>query len=190
MNGSYRELNHVTPNHTSSIRYSDMKTARDQLVNDDSLMKRQVEFAEKKIRQVEEYTQSKNSELESAIQEVNNGIKITTEMPVHFMYGLARKKPLYCPYNESKKTLKETLKRYAMDTSFLDFKKGQSRTWYMLYYPMEEVIFDSGRKEYFMRCKSVDRTTGQLGWHIMCVYVDNGDGTYSRPFQRFATYPS
>ena len=139
---------------------------------------------------MEESTTEKMILLDEKIEKVSvhNEIKVTGNTPIHFVYGYARRKPLFMPYNERHGSVSSVLQKFAKSPT--DLQKTKSRTWYLLYYPMHEAEFEDGSKKYFMRCKSVVRETWQLGWHLVVVYESLPDGNEIRTFSSFNTFPS
>jgi hypothetical protein len=138
-----------------------------------------------------DYVAMKLRNLEDSLASMQNASRVlptmrVEEAPVNWMYGHARKRPQYVeiPHNVDMRTL---LRNYEKDPSLLTFKAARSQEWYLLYYPMDEVHFSEDDRECFMRCKAVDRDTGQMSWMLMRVYQKKG-GKDIRTFRYFSTH--
>lgn len=108
-------------------------------------------------------------------------------MDAYWTFGLARRAPLYIDI-PSCAAAPETLKRYAKRPEDFTLARARSRQWYLLYFPMEEIVVAEGHRQYFMRARTIDAVTGQPGWVLMKVYERNGNEE-ERTFKKFAIYP-
>ena len=143
------------------------------------IVDRRMDYTERKVKQLEESIRAPPS---TRCETGREGCDL------HWVFGLARRCPLTIPMGADC-TYEKTLARYQKAPASYDMVKMGSRKWYLLYYPMEEVQLGEGHRQFFMRCKTVDRDTGQLSWHLMKVYETLGESE-SRTFKRFAMHPS
>ena len=142
------------------------------------IVDRRIEFAEKKMRQLEETVNQPTSERPITSSKGNI---------VHWVYGLARRRPS-CLAHASDADCASLLARYQKSPSSFEMQQMPSRRWYLLYYPMEEVKLSPTNTQFFMRCKSVDKDTG----HVLAPYegVRTEGTSEERTFKRFSMYPT
>tara|TARA_B110000046_G_C13006396_1_gene404587 strand:- start:160 stop:804 length:645 start_codon:yes stop_codon:yes gene_type:complete len=108
-------------------------------------------------------------------------------MDAYWAFGLARRAPLYIDI-PSCAAAPETLRRYAKRPEDFALARARSRQWYLLYFPMEEIVVAEEHRQYFMRARTIDAVTGQPGWVLMKVYERYGNDE-ERTFKKFTIYP-
>ena len=160
----------------------------------DALLERKVKYQEQKldslsdtVRRLKSDTTHNNTRPAAPRITVSDAPNVARTLDTHWVYALARKAPFAVPLTDSTGAL-ATVERYKANPHSIDFKRVPSKKWYLLYYPMEEVNFADGSVQYFMRCKSVDRDTGQLAWSLVKVY-ERSTETEVRTFRTFSMYP-
>lgn len=173
MNQNNKEQSSVDPQHLDATA--------------DSLMTKRTEYLELQERRIAATVNEQKTETQNLSDATKAIMKQTRKLHTEMQFVYAKTKCILRG-KECKGDAEKTLAEIRKLNGKHEFEKvADPDTWVMLAYPMEPLEIYDGI-EYVMRCKTVNKNSGQITVYWVVVYEKQG-GREKRSISEFSMYP-